>query len=170
MYGGITGKTFLDVKRWVPKKFSHLAFDEYFCKKSNASSEEFFCASDIRFYLFGKGILPEGFSYKYIRPFFKFWLKSLLEEERRDGDEEVYRVLVLGAVGVLFDMYEDDERWRYESEEEELKRLRRIERIKSFKEERIGCILSFFPAVVSRRECRGRRILSLSSRESCRSS
>ena len=55
---GDNGKTFLDVKRWVPKKISHLAFDEYFCKKSNTSSEEFFCASDIRFYLFGKGILP----------------------------------------------------------------------------------------------------------------
>ena len=92
----------------------------------------------------GKVYCPEGFSYKYIRPFFKIWLKSLLEEERRDGDKEVYRVLVLGAVGVLFDMYEDDERWRYESEEEELKRLRRIERIKAFKEERIGCILSCF--------------------------
>ena len=143
--------THISSERWIHEKVAHFAFTHYFETKTKSRmirDSEFSIASDIRFYLFGKGILPAGFSYNDIQPFFSFWLKALLERDNDEANEEIARLLNLGAIGTLHRIYLKDTSTHFSSKKEEEKRLKRIERIEGFKDNNIRRMLSFFQLYV----------------------
>ena len=114
-----------------------LAFNEYF---SGAEHELCPTGIDLRLYFFEKGIFPPPYHPEDMRSFLSFWLKKILEQEKKDFSyDEFLFVLYLGSIEIYKENAQDVEKMK-DSEEEEA-RQRRHARIDVFKNRHIGSMV-----------------------------